>query len=234
MEFPETLIVLITTHGAIQTQDFSPISKTLEHPIQLYKLNASTYGVPFLCNADMFQILCSKIKESVDLISNMNHFISPLEIITKIKNVCITTNRENTLNILKEYNIEKQDNMNSYAHYSDLMFNIVQTNYEDKYIDKTFIPFQPKEIEHIPPDTIDSNYFNQIKLLNFHGINIFEMLKDAGHKPDDISLSELIDFLYNFCPMKNLVILDLTCSTTSDDKRTDRKIRRELIKMKMH
>jgi len=234
MEFPETIIALITTHGTIPTHNSAPVLKTLDYPVNLYKLNATTYGVPFLCDADIFQLLCSKLQKSVDLMDDTSP--DPLEVITKLKNVCIRTNRENTANILKDCNPGKQDNMNIYAHYSDLMFNIVQTKQAENYVDKSFILFQEDEIEKIVNvDAIDiPGYFNQIKLLNFHGLNVFTMLNDAGFKTDEITLSQLIEFLYNFCHMKHLILIDLTCSTTYNDERTDSQIRRELIKTKMY
>lgn len=226
--FPETLIVLISTHGEIETYSSGPDINQMKFPIDMYKLNATTYGVPFLCNEANFEILCSKIQDFV----NNECEQTPYDIIARLKDICLETNRENTEDIQKEYNPYKQDNMQAYAHYSDLMFRITTTKPGQEYVDKYYTLFNDSEMEE--QELNDSCYINQIRLLNFNEVDVFYLLKYSGFPTNEIKLSQLIDFLYNMMHMKQLLVVDLTCSITKDDKRTERRIRRELLKKKLY
>jgi len=217
----ETLIICVNTHGIVPTEVINeisePIIQELKYPINIFKINAVTYGVPFISSLNNTHHICSQIKRNIDEI-NFDK-VSPEELTRLLKEKCDLLNRENTKNIIRDMTETYQ--LNIYANYYEFMFNVVKTTLHDEYVEKLFIKFNDNELDE---------YFNSIKLLNLNNINLFDKLKELGFDINQISLSHLVEILYKMIKMKNLIILDFTCSMSEDDKRNDRRIRRELIK----
>jgi hypothetical protein len=234
--FPKTLIISINTHGIVPTDIENniskPIFKKLKHPINLFKLNAVTYGVPFISSLNNTE----KIINALKCIANKldTNKISPQEISGIFKKQCIMLNSDNTKNIITDSN--QSTYLNLYANYSAFMFNIVETKVNKDYVEKIFLRFDEEKITDLSLDYDIQyfDYFNNIKLLNVEGVSLFDLLKQIGHEQTSISLTDLIDFLYNMTEMKNLIIIDLTCSNTENDRRNNSRIRRELIKQKLY
>ena len=240
--FPETLIISINTHGIIPTKSENNISKPIfqkmKYPINMFKINATAYGIPFLSSLDNTQNLISNLKHTVNKL--------PIEIITPdtisdiIKKQCTELNNLNNKNIVKCFNkpeySNKSEYLNLYANYTDFMFRTIKTKPNEKYIEKFFVRFETNEVNMIKQSDKSYEYFDDIRLLNFDNISLFKLLDEFKFKHDRsyIALTEIIDFLYNMTNMKNLIILDLTCSNTEDNKRNDCRIRRELIKDKLY
>jgi len=229
--FPETLIVTINTHGIVPTNIenniSTPIIKKLQFPINMYKINATTYGVPFMSSLENNEMVFSKLKQTVDKLKL--NILTPKEVSLILRKQCEILNSENTQNIINLSNYS--DNFNSYANYSDFMFNIIETKIDDEYLEKIFIEFDNEQLEEF--DISNSNYFNKITLLNVDDNNLFNIIKLIGYDLNQISLTDLIELLYNMTKMKNLIIIDVTCSNTQDDIRNDRRIRRELIRKQL-
>lgn len=225
--FPETLIICINTHGVVPTDIENNISKpiiqTLKYPTNMIKINATTYGIPFVSSLDNAETIFSKLKETIDKLRL--DILTPQQIGLIIKKQCELLNRENTKDIIKKSNYSNLFNL--YANYSDFMFNIIETKIDEKYVEKIFIQFDDQKIKELQIG--DSEYFNKIKILNLDNNNLFDMLKSIGHNCNQISLTDLIELLYNMTQMKNLIIVDITCSNTEDDLRNNRRIRRDLL-----
>ena len=231
--FPETLIVCINTHGIVPTDIENnickPMIRKMSHPVNMLKINATTYGVPFISSLNNTEMLCSQLNQISSKL-NFNIF-TPEQISLILKKQCEILNRENTKNIIKDSNNSNYSNyLNLYANYSDFMFNIVETKPDEEYVEKLFICFDDEKIKELNIDEEEFDYFNTISLLNLYNAKLFEMIKQLGFNQTQISLTDLIDFLYNMTNMKNLIIIDLTCSNTGDNRRNDCRIRRELIK----
>lgn len=233
--FPETLIVCINTHGIVPTNIENnicqPIIQKMKYPINIIKINATTYGVPFISSMNNTDNIIYTLERTAN--SQMYSYKSPQELANIFKKQCELLNSDNTKNIIKDSKQSKY--LNLYANYSSFMFNIVETNRDQDYVEKIFVRFDEKMKNEMDLDDIQYfDYFNNIKLLNYKGISVFELLKQIGYEQNQISLTDLIDLLYNMTEMKNLIIIDLTCSNTQDDKRNDYRIRRELIKQKLY
>jgi hypothetical protein len=232
--FPETLIICINTHGIVPTDVENnickPMIRKMKYPINMIKINATTYGVPFISSLNNTEMICLKLKQTVDKL-NLN-ILSPYEISLILRKQCELLNRENTENIVKDSNKSKY--LNLYANYSHFMFNIVETRLDEDYIEKLFICFDDEKIKELEISEPDFIYFNTISLLNLDNVNLFELIQQLGFNKNQISLTNLIDVLYNMTEMKNLIIIDMTCSITEDNKRNDCRIRRELIKQKLY
>jgi len=228
--FPETLIICINTHGIIPTNIEKNISKPILqkmiHPVNMYKINSTTYGIPFISNLNNTEQICSQLNQMSNKL-NLN-ILTPQEVSLIFKKQCEILNRENTKSIIKDST--KATHFNLYANYSDLMFNIVETKQDEEYVEKMFIMFDDTKIKELDIDEEEFEYFNSIRLLNLDNVDLFEMIKQLGFNQTQISLTDLIDILYNMTNMNNLIIVDMTCSNTEDDKRNDCRIRRELIK----
>jgi hypothetical protein len=232
--FPETLIVSINTHGIVPTDIdkniCKPIIQKMKYPVNLFKINATTYGVPFISSLNNTEMICWQLNQ----IANMNNLdiLMPYEISCIIKKKCEILNRENTKNIIKDSNKSKP--LNLYSNYSEFMFNIVETKPNEEYVEKLFICFNDEKMKELNIDEEEFDHFNTIRLLNLNNANLFEMIKQLGFNQTQISLTDLIDVLYNMTNMKNLIVIDMTCSITEDDRRNDSRIRRELIKQGLY
>ena len=228
--FPETLVICINTHGIVPTEIknniTNPIIRKMNQPVNMIKINATTYGIPFISSLNNTERICWKLKQTINKL-NLN-ILTPHDTTLILKRQCELLNRENTENIIKDSNNSKY--LNLYANYSEFMFNIVETKSDQEYVEKLFIRFDNKKIKELDITKKDFIYFNTISLLNFDNIDLFEMMKKIGFDKNQILLTDLIDVLYNMTNMKNIIIIDMTCSNTLDDKRNNCRIRRELIK----
>jgi hypothetical protein len=94
--FPKTLIVCINTHGIVPTNIENniskPILKKLKHPIKMFKINATTYGIPFISSLNNTKAMCSQLNQNMNKI-NLN-ILTPDEISIILKKQCETLNRE--------------------------------------------------------------------------------------------------------------------------------------------
>jgi hypothetical protein len=226
--FPETLVICICTHGIVPTNIENklsiPIKNKLKYPINLFKINAVTYGIPFMSDIDNIESICNNLKNTIDKL-NLS-VITPEQVSGIIKKKCLIENKVNTQNIIGYTNISEQFNL--YANYCHEMFKIIQTKQNEEYIEKIFVS-SINEVWPLSEDNDYTEYCNKIKLLNLDNIDLFSMLKAIGNDFQQISLSDLIELLFNMTQMKNLIILDFSCSKTEDDKRSDRRLRREFI-----
>lgn len=196
----------------------------------MYKINATTYGIPFVSSLINTEMICQQLNRTVNS-SDLN-ILKPYEISLMLKKQSEILNRENTENIIKDSNISTD--LNLYANYSDLMFNIVETKLDEEYVEKIFVMFDDIKMKEFNINEEESNYFNTIRLLNLENASLFEMIQQLGFNLNQISLTNLIDVLYNMTEMKNLIVVDLTCSTTEDKNINNYIIRRELIKQKLY
>jgi hypothetical protein len=232
--FPETLIVCINTHGIVPTdiEDniCKPMIQKMKYPINMFKINATTYGVPFISSLNNNEMIGYHLNQTANM-SNLNTK-TPHQVSLILKKQCEIINRENTKNIIKDSNTSKP--LNLYANYSDLMFNIVETKPDEEYVEKLFICFDDEKMKKLNIHEEEFDYFNTIRLLNLDNVNLFELIQQLGFNQNQISLTDLIDVLYNMTHMKNLIIIDITCSNTEDDRRNDGRIRRELIKQGLY
>jgi len=229
--FPETLIVCINTHGIVPTDIKNnickPMIRKMSYPINMFKINATTYGIPFISSLNNTEMICWQLNQTA------NRSKKPPEQISLIlKKQCEILNRENTKNIIKDSN--NSNYLNLYANYSDFMFNIVETKQHEEYVEKLFICFDDEKMKELNIDEEEYDYFNTIRLLNLDNADLFEMIQQLGINQTQLSLTDLIDVLYNMTQMKNLIIIDMTCSNTEDDRRNDCRIRRELIKQGLY
>jgi hypothetical protein len=226
----ETLIICINTHGIvpniIENNICKPIMRKMTYLINMFKINAVTYGIPFISTLNNSEMICGKLKGIIDSL-NLN-ILTPHETSLILKKQCEILNRENTEKIIKDSNNSTYFNM--YANYADFMFNIVETKPYEEYVEKIYSSFVMEELDI----NEECDYFNTIRLLNLENVNLFEMMKNVGFNQTQITLTELIDVLYNMTQMKNLIIIDMTCSNTEVDRRTSSRIRRELIKQKLY
>lgn len=227
--FPETLIVCINTHGIVPTdiEDniCKPIIQKMKYPIKMFKINASTYGIPFISSLNNTEMICRKLNKTVNKSFNTT---KPHDTSCMIKKKLEMLNRNNTSNIIKDIN--KSTHLNLYANYSEFMFNIVETKQHAEYVEKLFIKFDDIQLNKLDIIEEKFDYFNTARMLNVDNMDLFEILTKIGYTQTQISLTDLIDVLYNMTHMKNLIIIDMTCSTTENNKRNDRMIRRELLK----
>jgi hypothetical protein len=66
--FPETLIVCINTHGIVPTDIENnickPMIRKMSHPVNMFKISATTYGVPFVSSLNNTEMICWQLKQT--------------------------------------------------------------------------------------------------------------------------------------------------------------------------
>jgi hypothetical protein len=219
----ENLVITITTHGIIPTYktnigDYKPITKTLDKPINIYKLNAVDIGVPNVSTLKTTERLCNKLYDII----NKNKDMSTSLLIEHLKN-SITDISNKLVKIIK-HDAKNFKSLQQYMHRLDSRFKIEHYTHNSKYIDKEFYLFDDNSFNK------KVFYTNAITLLNLENTNLFELIESLIENITQISMSQLIDFITNFIDVKNIIIIDLSCSTTDLDERSMRRLRRNIVK----
>ena len=206
----ETVIVCCNTHGKI----YSDFVETVPENMSLCRINAVAFGVPNIQTIHMLNRLNQISKKHIRgfIEEPLSQFVSILSgVLLKESNKEYATLYRNRHSI---------DESEKFIHYGDQRFCSSGTR---KYMNKVYSLFEK--------GCHKRRYFNKLMLYRTDGseIDILEVLKTMGHKLNEIKLSELMELLSGI-GYKNIVLVDLTCSTSDIDERSQRIIRRsELI-----
>jgi hypothetical protein len=142
----------------------------------------------------------------------------------------VKTNKEQSKDIIKEHQRLYSKNKVSktfqqFAHQYDHSFRITTYDSGHKMPDKLYSKFG--EGEALNPDNIEEKYFNTVVLYNLEGeSDIFEILQSVGMDIDQITTSQLIEFLSSL-GVENLIIVDFSCYVFKGESKhlTERNIR---------
>lgn len=91
-------------------------------------------------------------------------------------------------------------------------------------MDKEFVQFTEGEMAEFGSNT---KYINKLIMMEKEAVDFFEMIRDSGFGMTHISQSSFIQWLESM-EIVNVIMVDLTCSITTADARTNRKLRRRL------
>jgi len=205
----ETVILCCNTHGKI----YSEFVETLPENMNLYRINAVAFGVPNIQTIHMLNRLNQISKKHIRgfIEGPLSPFVSTLaEDLRKESDKDYATLYRNRRII---------DESEKFIHYGDQRFCSSDSR---QYMNKVYSLFENGSYSK-------RRYFNKLMLYKTDGseIDILEVVKTMGHKLDEIKLSELLEFLQG-AGYKNIVLVDLTCSSCDIDERSQRIIRRSI------
>ena len=204
----ETVILCCNTHGKI----YSEFVETLPENMNLYRIDAVAFGVP--------NIQTIRILNRLNQISkkHIRGFIEePLaQFVYKLSGDLRKESDKEYATLYR--NRRTIDESEKFIHYGDQRFCSSDSR---QYMNKVYSLFEDNYSKR--------KYFNKLMLYRTDGseIDILEVLKTMGHKLTEIKLSELLEFLEG-AGYKNIVLVDLTCSSCDIDERLQRIIRRSI------
>jgi len=235
---PETLILVSNTHGLIpiiQNGDKNDIDASLKYMelpsnISLINVNIVALGVPNISTLEN----TNKVNDAIlkyyeEVLKDKLENLEPIDIAKRLQKVIKMANLQNEKDIaelvLSKKYTDEIARFVTYFHHTDKMYHIEEIQGSNKYIEKIFTRFTQEELDRFDV-TDDNQYINRINILNMDNMDIFMLLEQMGYATDELTKSQIIEFLVGL-GAKNVVFLDLACSITDSNERTTRRIRRE-------
>jgi hypothetical protein len=210
----ETVILCCNTHGKI----YSDFVETLPENMNLYRINAVAFGVPNIQTIHMLNRLNQISKKHIRCF--IEEPLSPF-VSTLAEDLRKESDKEYAILYRNRRIIDESE---KFIHYGDQRFCSSDSR---QYMNKVYSLFENSSYSK-------RRYFNKLMLYKTDGseIDILEVVKTMGHKLDEIKLSELLEFLQG-AGYKNIVLVDLTCSSCDIDERSQRIIRRSMNHLRL-
>lgn len=217
MNIPKALVIGINMHGELQLKkDGSPNNNIIPKDFRLTVINAVAPGVPNISTFDNSFILSEKVYNRIKRRKNWNKLTNPQvdDLSESIKEVLVSTNKKQSEDIIKEHQYLYSKNIvntpfQKFANYYDHSFRITTYDSGNKFPDKLYLKFEKGEA--LNPNNIEDRYFNKVVIYNLEGEpDIFEMLQSVGMDIEQITTSQLIEFLSSL-GVENLIIVDFSC-----------------------
>mgnify|MGYP000453731500 CR=1 FL=1 len=126
---------------------------------------------------------------------------------------------------ITDYDDKKNPDFTKYLYNSDRMYNIMSVNHGENIINKTYSVNSNERVN------ANSPYFDSITLLSSPNSEI-DILRELIVGPtlrnttQEVSLSDILEHLHETLDIKNLIVIDLACSVTSESERHERRSNR--------
>jgi hypothetical protein len=230
---PDTIIVSCNTHGIMPIfdviddngiQDQCLLEYKLPDHMNLIKITATDIGVANISTLENLNEINATLERRA---KNLCKKKKPLmQMAKEIRNEIFKINKKNESGIQLSPNMDSEDQKHykAYYHYADNMFRIEETRGGEIYMDKEFVQFTEGEMAEFGSNT---KYINKLIMMEKEAVDFFEMIRDSGFGMTHISQSSFIQWLESM-EIVNVIMVDLTCSITTADARTNRKLRRRL------
>lgn len=233
MNIPKTIVIGINMHGELHLkEDGTPNKYIIPNKFRVTVINAVAPGIPNISTLEKSEELAENVYKRIKRRKNWNKLTkSQIDSLSEsIKNLLVDTNKEESKEIIKEHERLYSKNIvnkkfEKFANYYDHSFRITTYNSGQKIPDKLYLKFGEGEV--LNPNNIDEIYFNKVVLYNLEGEpDIFEILQSVGMDIDQITTSQLIEFLSSL-GVENLIIVDLSCYVFKGESKhlTERNIR---------
>ena len=239
MNYPETLVISVTSHGVIQTNINAnninePLTFNIPSDMSIIKLSAVAPGVCNLTNPvdidDFIKKVIKKVNNPVEyqkLISDPTSYVESLAEL--YKNIEEDTVKQ-TINE-KELDYEEKIR-DDYVHHRNKSYTIQTYNPNNQIINKEYVRNNRTELNV-------SQWEFQINVLNTTGIpDLFREMLGRSYK--DANSSITLQGIVNFVKSKgarNIILLDLSCSnfestdpSVTITDREERELRRDILK----
>jgi len=229
-----TVIACSNTHGIIPVvnarsdngicDDYFIQHRLPEH-MNIIKITATVLGVANISTLENLNEINDAIKRYSKKINKKNG--KPLiEIAKQIRDEIRTINKKHAgkiINVGDDLTDEDKLHYDAYRHYMDDMFRIEVIRGGDLYNEKKFIQFT--ENEQFDFGAADNKYVNKILLMEKGVVNFFEIYGYGDMTK--VSQSSFFQWLEEY-NINSAIFVDLSCSVTTADSRTNRKLKRRL------
>ena len=237
---PETMILVSNTHGLVpivSKNNKTSIDASLKYmklptDVTLTKLDVVALGVPNISTLENTNKVNDAILKYYErFLKDKLENLEPINIAKRLRKIIKMANQQNQTDIeelvlSKKYRDEITRFL-PYFHHTDKMYHIEEIQGGNNYSEKIFTRFTQEELDHFDVTEKDDQYINRINILNMDNMDIFMMLEQLGYVVDELTRTQIIEFLVGL-GVKNIVSLDLACSITDSNERTTRRIRRNI------
>jgi hypothetical protein len=239
MNIPKTLVIGIYLHGVLPLNENGEIQKEkVPDGLCVTTINSVAPGISNISTIEDMENIATKLsiriktRKNYDKLTNLQ--IKNLS--ENLRNLLVNTNKDQSSDIIKVYHrqyskTQVKSSFQKFTYQYDNSFRIKTYDSFDSIPNKLFNKFS--DGEPINPKNFPEHYFNKIILYNLDEFNLFEMLESVGLDVEEISMEHLMAFLVRL-EVKNLIIIDLSCSVFNGDAkflsdRHIRQIRRQIL-----
>jgi hypothetical protein len=239
MNIPKTLVIGIYLHGVLPLNENGEIQKEkVPDGLCVTTINSVAPGISNISTIEDMENIATKLsiriktRKNYDKLTNLQ--IKNLS--ENLRNLLVNINKDQSYDIIKVYHrqyskTQVKSSFQKFTYQYDNSFRIKTYDSFDSIPNKLFNKFSDGEL--INPKNFPEHYFNKIILYNLDEFNLFEMLESVGLDVEEISMEHLMVFLVRL-GVKNLIIIDLSCSVFNGDAkflsdRHIRQIRRQIL-----
>jgi hypothetical protein len=232
MFVPETVVIGVLMHGEIHfNKHNAPNKEPIPDNMSIHIVNAVAPGVPNISTIEIYEEMSEETNKMVNTIKEWDKLTNKelIGLTSQIRDSLVQTNKEQSEDIIRCHQQMYRtnnvlDNFQKFAHNYDNSFRITSYNSGDFIPDKLFLKFSEGEL--INPNNFPENHFNKMVMYNVENQpDLFDILKEVGLNIEEITLSQLMEFL-NGIGTKNIILVDLSCSVFKSESLTDYDIRR--------
>ena len=233
---PETMILVSNTHGLVPIVSKTSIDSSLKYiklpsDVTITKVDVVALGVPNISTLENTNKVNDAILKYYErFLKDKLENLEPIIVAKRLQKIIKKANHQNQKDIaelvLSKKYTDEITRFLPYFHHTDKMYHIEEIQGGKCYIEKIFTRFTQEELEHFDV-TEDDQYINRINILNMDNMDIFMMLEQLGYVVDELTRTQIIEFLVGL-GAKNVVFLDLACSITDSSERTTRRFRRNI------
>jgi hypothetical protein len=213
-------VLFITTHGSYEDSDLK--EKKINVPMNIKKINAVTMGICNFLNADTANVIASKINKAIKEGKEIINMDAGSEFIQKI---CMENDPEIEYNtkyksksrkiVINEQGDDEDDEEKKYIKQRSDFLKQINKAYRIKRVDKGQEMYN-KTFSVVPNERAKDKtpFYNTITLLPSHNDLLQKELGRTYHKDEQLITLEdiLIKLSSRSYGIKNLIIVDLTCS----------------------
>ena len=212
MNIPKTLVIGIYLHGVLPLNENGEIqTEKVPDGLCVTTINSVAPGISNISTIEDMENIATKLSISIKTRKNYDKLtnLQIKNLSENLRTLLVNTNKDQSSDIIKVYHRQ----------------------YSNSIPNKLFNKFSDGEL--INPKNFPEHYFNKIILYNLDEFNLFEMLESVGLDVEEISMEHLMVFLVRL-GVKNLIIIDLSCSVFNGDAkflsdRHIRQIRRQIL-----
>lgn len=244
MNYPETALIVITSHGEIPvTKD--PITKeivpyTFIIPNEIQTITKLSVVAPGVCNITNTEDVDDFVKTLMGKIKDQNEYNSLLTDPVNYLNFLAEFNKEIEKQVVNEAIQEKHAKTedydptvhDDYVYHINKRYNVTQYKSDDEMLNKVYSRNNRTELNR-------SAWDHQMILVNALGKpDLFTEIngKSFQDKNSELVFSNVVEFLKNK-GVKNIILIDLSCSVFESQfelsKRGERGVRREIFGKKL-
>ena len=200
-------VLFITTHGSYEETDLS--EKQISVPMNIKKINFVTMGVCNFLNADTAHVIASKINEAIsdNKITDMDNGSEIIQQICMKNDPEIKYNTKSRKMVINDEEKKYIKQLSDFRKQTNKAYRIKEVNKYKNMFNKTFSVVPNERAKDKTP------FFNTITLLPSHDDLIQKILGRKYHSEEQlITLERILTELSSIYKIKNLIIVDLTCS----------------------